>query len=78
MMVLSDYLYRCSAGETFDLISRILYGDERYACELMHANPHYVTRAQFAGGERLAIPVLDAVEGDAEADYVSEAPPWKE
>lgn len=78
MTVLGDYLYRCSAGETFDTIALIVYGNERYACELMNANPQYAAKSRFTGGEKLALPVLDTAENEADEGYVSDVPPWKE
>lgn len=38
-MELSDYIYTCSAGETFDSVARNVYGDENYAPELLCSNP---------------------------------------
>lgn len=78
MAILGDYLYRCSAGESFDIVARAVYGDERYACELMNANPQHAAKTRFAGGERLALPILDAAEETADEGYAADVPPWKE
>lgn len=75
-MDLSGYLYHCSAGETFDEVSLAVYGDERYATELMTANPDLVTTAVFVGGEVLALPVVEQAGDTAESTAPTTAP-WK-
>lgn len=75
-MDLSGYLYHCSAGETFDEVSLAVYGDEKYAAELMTANPDLVTTAVFAGGEVLALPVVKKTDNTAEMAAPTTAP-WK-
>lgn len=74
-MTLSGYLYHCSAGETFDGIALAVYGDEKYAAELMTANPGYVRMAVFVGGEVLALPVVEKPENNAAAASTA---PWKQ
>ena len=39
-MTLSGQGYRCSAGETFDSVALNVYGDEKYACELLNNHSH--------------------------------------
>ena len=41
MVELSGYVYRCSAGETFDMVALNIYDHEKYAADLMNANPGY-------------------------------------
>ena len=78
-MDMSGYAYICSAGETFDSIARQVYGDERYAVELLCANPEYAGQTIFFGTETLYLPSIDIpVES---ADEMSAEPiraPWKE
>ena len=47
MAEMSGYMYQCSAGETFDSVALQIYDDEKYACDLMNANPHLVTKSVF-------------------------------
>lgn len=73
-MKLSGYLYRCSAGETFDMVALNVYGREKYAADLMNANPEYATRAVFAGSEVLSLPVVNVI---AENEYAPSTAPWR-
>lgn len=76
-MNLSGQRYVCSAGETFDSVALEVYGDEKYACELLNANPALCVKPIFTGGEILALPVVEA-NADGEEAYVPAAAPWKE
>lgn len=75
MSMLSGYLYPCSAGETFDSIALAIYGHEKYAAELMNANPGYVLLTVFAGGETLSLPVVETDDGEDEP--TPSTAPWK-
>lgn len=82
-MTLSGQNYACSAGETWDGIALEVYGDEKYACELLNANPSLSDRLIFAGGEELELPVVEIseYEDDEDADagaYMPATAPWKE
>lgn len=77
-MVMSGQTYKCSAGETFDSVALEVYGDERYACELMNANPARCRKPRFTGGEVLALPVVEVPPGDGVGAYAPAAAPWKE
>lgn len=83
-MILSNEVYQCTAGETFDSIALELYGDEKYACELLNANPDLCMIPIFKGGEYLDIPVVEVSEQEDEEDEADEtsampaAAPWKE
>lgn len=78
-MILSGQTYRCSAGETFDSVSLSVYGDEKYACELLCANPALCTKMIFAGGEILDIPVVEITEQESDGEtYMPPVAPWKE
>lgn len=73
----SGLTYQCRAGETFDSVSLILYGDERYAYELLAANPTLCRLIVFTGGEELAVPVVEVPEDDAENEMAPATAPWK-
>lgn len=74
-MILSGNGYRCSAGETFDSVALAIYGDEKYAAELLCANPALSTKPVFSGGEMLLLPV---VEVQTTGDISPATAPWKE
>lgn len=78
-MRMSDEVWQCSAGETFDLVALAVYGDERYASEIMCANPEIGTKIQFEGGEVLNLPVI-VVPGNTagEGGVSAYKAPWKE
>ena len=78
MVELSGYLYRCSAGETFDKVALNIYDHEKYAADLMNANPGYVRRAVFRGDEVLSLPVVEIPENENENEYAPSTAPWKE
>lgn len=86
-MTLSGETYSCSAGETFDSVANNVYGWERYAAELMCANPALCRKPVFTGGEVLQIPVVtlrewEVISDDAmdisEMEAVPANAPWKE
>ncbi|MBR3503722.1 MAG: tail protein X [Clostridia bacterium] len=77
-MTLSGKGYPCSAGETFDSVALLLYGDEKYAAELLNANPHLCTIPVFTGGEMLLLPVIEMPEDEDEEAKMPDVPPWKE
>lgn len=73
-MQISDLQYHCSTGETFDIIARNVYEDEKYAADLLNANPEYCNRFVFSGGEVLRLPVV-AVDSSGESG--SDIAPWR-
>lgn len=82
-MTLSGMMYSCSAGETFDSIALSVYGDEKYACELLNANPSKCHIPVFTGGETLDLPVVEVISTEdndtTEAEnYMPAKAPWKE
>lgn len=76
-MTLSDTQYVCAAGETFDGVALIVYGEEKYAAEIMCANPAICTKTVFSGGEILDLPVVEIPDSEGE-DYMPTVAPWKE
>ncbi|MBU5672648.1 tail protein X [Paenibacillus brevis] len=57
-------------GDTFDGISFRLFGEERFAVNLMKANPTQLNTAVFSAGVVLTVPDIPAEQSD-------ELPPWK-
>lgn len=76
-MILSDTQYLCAAGETFDSVALSYYGDEKYAADILCANPSLCLIPIFSGGELLDLPVADMPE-DEDEEYMPQAAPWKE
>lgn len=74
MAQMSGFVWTASAGETFDMIALAVYGNEKYACDLMNANPKWARTARFEGGEEIAIPVV--LEQSSESGLTDA--PWKE
>ena len=75
----TGYYYRCSNGESFDLAALRIYDDEKYAAELMCANPEYSDRAVFQGGELISIPWIDIPDEDLSGvGTLPDKAPWKE
>ena len=78
-MTMSDEVWQCSAGETFDLVALAVYGDEKYASEIMCANPSMGTKIQFEGGEELNLPVIVVPKTTpGEGSVSAYKAPWKE
>ncbi len=74
-MQLSDYVYPCAAGETFDSVALAVYKDEKYAAELLCANPELCGKTMFTGGEMLYLPVVAIpVEGE---EQLPQTAPWR-
>lgn len=77
-MEMTEYVYLCAGGETFDSVAHSIWGDEKYASELMCANPEYSTTDVFLGGEQLYVPVVNLPSEDEIAAAEPEKAPWKE
>lgn len=71
-----DGTYLCRAGESFDSVALSLYGDEKYAGELLAANLGLWAKQRFSGGETLRVPEIE-VTTDRDGVAISVAP-WKE
>ena len=76
-MTMTDLVYHCAAGESFDSIALRLYGHEKYAEDLMQANPGYCGLAVFDGGETLALPPLSSPVSNTERAMANTIAPWK-
>ena len=75
-MILSGTKYLCVAGETWDYVALVVYGDEKYAAELLNANPRFSFIPVFTGGEVLDLPVINIIPNGPK--YMPETAPWKE
>ena len=69
--------YTCSAGETFDGVSLVLYGDEKHTCDLLCANPAHCHLMRFRGGEVLEVPVVVVPEAYSGTGVNAVVAPWK-
>ena len=74
----SGFIYRCSAGEAFDSIALQVYGDEKYAAQLMEMNPDFCGKMVFSGGEELKLPVVETYAADEGGRHVTAKAPWRE
>lgn len=79
-MKMSGMQYQCVAGETFDSVALVVYGDEKYSSEILCANPTLCMIPIFTGGELLDLPVVD-IPDEEDADdtvFLPASAPWKE
>lgn len=76
-MILSGLIHHCAAGETFDSVAMEIYGDEKYAAELLCANVELCQKMVFTGGEELLIPVVEVLAEEDTGQLIGAAP-WKE
>ncbi len=76
MIELSGYGYKASAGENVYAIARDIYGDEKYAAELLCVNPELCMKVRMTGGEVWILPVIDIPSDDQKE--IPDKAPWKE
>ena len=74
-MLMSNFVYKCAAGDTFDSVALDVYGNENYAPELLCANPEYSHRTIFGGKETLYLPVIEIPEGTESS--IPQTAPWR-
>lgn len=72
---MSEKIYIASAGESVDSIALKIYGDERYAKDILISNPQISGKMFLTGGERLMLPEMENTL-DREGNSISQAP-WK-
>lgn len=72
---MSEKTYIASAGESVDSIALKIYGDERYAKDILISNPQISGKMVLTGGERLMLPEMENTL-DREGNSISQAP-WK-
>lgn len=77
MILYSGLEYHCAANQSFDSIALAVYGDEKYAADLMSANPDYCGQIVFDGGEILLLPSLDVPQRNNETALANTIAPWK-
>lgn len=77
-MMLSGTQYQCVAGETFDSVALAVYGDEKYSCEILMANPSLSMIPIFTGGELLDLPVVEMPQDSGTEAVMPVKAPWKE
>lgn len=70
----SGYVYHAAAGETFDSMAVILYGDEKYTPQLLEANPELCKKYMMDGGEIVYLPLVEIKDYDG----LPINAPWKE
>ncbi len=76
-MKMSRYIYHCAANESFDSVALMVYGHEKYAADLMDANPEYCGLTVFDGGEELKLPLLDIPARNSERELADSIAPGK-
>lgn len=77
MIEYSGLEYHCASNESFDSIALIIYGDEKYAPDLMNSNPGMCGKTVFDGGEILKLPALDIPKRNRERELANTIAPWK-
>ena len=70
-------VFTCANGDSWDWLAIAFYGDERYAVDLMNANPEYCGKTVFTGGEVIYIPAINVPEDNAETELANTEAPWK-
>lgn len=65
--------YVTRQGDAWDVISKRLYGDERFMDELIRANIEHRKTVLFSYGVRLTVPEIDTKL----PAYAANLPPWK-
>ncbi len=75
-MEMTGYGYKASAGETAAGIAHNVYGSEKYAAELLCANPEHSLKIRMTGGEVWRLPQIAVPQADAQE--APEKAPWKE
>lgn len=68
-MKTSGFGYIASAGETFDLIALNVFGNEKYAAEIMCVNPELCEKTMMEGGEAIYLPSIQ--------EENEQTAPWK-
>ncbi len=69
--------FTCAAGDQWDWLALIFYKSEKYAADLMSANPEYSGVSVFSGGEKILIPRIEDTEYNEEAEMAVTSAPWK-
>lgn len=67
---MADKIHKTIEGETWDLISKIYYGSEKYVHELLISNPEYREYIVLPAGLEIVVPEIDI-------KTPMEIPPWR-
>lgn len=67
--MLNNDIYITKQGDTFDIISKEFYGEEKYSNFIIQANQEHRATIIFEYGVKLKIP-------DIEVEEESSLPPW--
>ena len=71
-------VFTCANGDSWDWLALAFFGDEKYATDLMNANPEYCGKMVFTGGEVIYVPALTTPEDSDEAALANTVAPWKD
>lgn len=71
--------FTCAAGDQWDYLALMFYKDEKYAADLMSANPEYSGVTVFSGGEVILIPYIEETEAEysEEEAMANTTAPWR-
>lgn len=69
--------FTCAAGDHWDWLALIFYKQEKYAVDLMSANPEYSGVTVFSGGEVILVPRIEDAAYNEEAEMANTSAPWK-
>jgi len=70
-------VFTCANGDSWDWLALAFYDNEKYAVDLMNANPEYCGKMVFTGGETIYIPEMNIPEDSVEASLANTIAPWK-
>lgn len=65
-------MYKTVQGDTWDIISKKVYGTEKYMTRLMQENPELSEIVIFPSGVQVKTPEIEVP-----ADILTGLPPWK-
>lgn len=68
---MQDYLYKTEQGDTWDLISFKLFGNEKFMKELLELNIELSEFVIFPAGVELSIPKISKVEKEGVAPWLA-------
>lgn len=66
-------IYKTKQGDTFDIISKKVYGSEKFFVNIIESNPQHIDTVIFSAGTIINIPDIDTVDADT-----SNTAPWRD
>lgn len=66
-------IYKTEQGDTFDIISKKVYGSEKFFVNIIESNPQHIDTVIFSAGTIINIPDIDTVDADN-----SNTAPWRD